>query len=67
MTTIYTTQRCLTVEEDYTTIGAALIDERNEFLELTEIMTHYPEFPGNEPTVNKRKVLITKRYIVEVV
>jgi hypothetical protein len=67
MTTIYTTQRCFTVEEDYDTIGKALIYPNNELLELTEVMTHHSEFPQFETTVTKRKVLIQKQYIVEVV
>ena len=67
MTTVYTTQRCLTVEEDYDTIGNALIFPNNELLELTEVMTHYSEFPQLETTVTKRKVLIQKQHIVEVV
>jgi hypothetical protein len=67
MTTIYTTQRCFTVEEDYDTIGKALIYPNTELLELTEVMTHHSEFPQFETTVTKRKVLIQKQYIVEVV
>lgn len=66
MTTIYTTQRCLTVEEDYYFISEALIFPNSELLELTEVMTHYSEF-NNKTTVNKRKVLIQKQYIVEVI
>lgn len=67
MTTIYTTQRCLSVEEDYITIGKALADEKNNLLELTEIITHHSEFPNFETTVCMRKVLIQTRYIVEII
>lgn len=67
MTTVYTTQRCLTVEEDYQTIGNALIFPNNELLELTEVITSYQEFPEFKVHTMKRKVLIQKQYIVEVV
>ena len=67
MTSIYTTQRCFQVEEDYLTISNALVDEKNNLLELTEVMTHYSDFPDFKTEINKRKVLIQKRYIVEVV
>lgn len=41
MTTVYTTQRCITVEEDYETICKALIYHNNELLELTEVLTSH--------------------------
>jgi hypothetical protein len=66
MTTIYTTQRCLTVEEDYETISHALDDEKYNLLELTEVITTHYEFPESKTSVSKRKVLIQKRHIVEV-
>jgi hypothetical protein len=67
MVSIYTTQRCLQVEETYEVIANALIDEKNNLLELTEVMTHTSDFPNFEIHTNKRKVLIQKKYIVEVV
>jgi len=67
MVSIYTTQRCLQVEETYEVIAYALIDEKNNLLELTEVMTHTSEFPNFETYTNKRKVLFQKKYIVEVV
>lgn len=66
MTTIYTTQRCLTVEESYEAISKAMIYP-NEILEFTEVLTTHSEFPKLETLTTKRKVLIQKRYIVEVV
>jgi hypothetical protein len=67
MVSIYTTQRCLQVEETYDVIANALIDEKNNLLELTEVMTPTYDFPNFETHTNKRKVLIQKKYIVEVV
>ena len=67
MTTIYTTQRCLTVDEDYDTITKAMILPHNEFLELTEVMIHYSEYQQTITETTKRKVLIQRLYIVEVV
>ncbi len=67
MVSIYTTQRCFQVEEDYSTIANALVDEKNNLLELTEVMTHHSEFPEFKTKISKRQVLIQKRYIVEVV
>lgn len=32
MITVYTTQRCLQIEESYKVISEALIDEKNNFL-----------------------------------
>jgi len=46
MVSIYTTQRCLQVEETYEVIAYALIDEKNNLLELTEVMTHIVEVVG---------------------
>ena len=67
MVSIYTTQRCLQVEESYDVIANALIDEKNTLLELTEVMTNTSDFPTLETLTNKRKVLIQKKYIVEVI
>ena len=67
MTTIYTTKRTLTVEEDYKTIADAMIYPNNELLELTEVITEFLPYPVYETIVTKRKVLIQKQYIVEVV
>lgn len=67
MVSIYTTQRCLQVEETYEVIASALIDEKNNLLELTEVMNHTSDFPNFKTHTNKRKVLIQKKYIVEVV
>ena len=67
MVSIYTTQRCLQVEETYEVIANALIDEKNNLLELTEVMNHTSDFPNFKTHTNKGKVLIQKKYIVEVV
>lgn len=65
MTTIYTTQRCLTVEEDYDTIWAVLTSPNKGFFEFTEVRTHTPHSHPLESTISKRKVSIQTDHIVE--
>lgn len=64
MTIIYTTVRRLTVEEDYDTILSNLEDPK-QVIEFNEIITTYFE-PPHKSKSYKRKVLIQKKYIVEV-
>lgn len=66
-TTICTTLRCFNVEEDYETISRVLITIGNDMLELTEVMKNYGELPKFEITITKRKVIVHKTHIVEVV
>lgn len=65
--TVYTTQRCITVEEDYEAIIKVLLFPKCKFLELTEVITYYSDFPQTEPTIVKRKVFIQKQHIIEVI
>lgn len=65
MTTIYTTSRCLTVKESYETIADFLQRDEQKMIELTEVVTIYGEMTG-EIYTNEKKVLLNKKYIVEV-
>jgi len=66
MTIIYTTQRVISVEEDYQTIKNAMIDESQKVLELTEIITLRTDFGGYQKQVLKKEFLLQKNYIIEV-
>lgn len=67
MTTIYTIQRRFTVEEDYDLINKWLIDSNCGLFEFTEVITVHYEYPHVEVKTTKRKVLIQKQHLVEVV
>ena len=67
MTTIYTTQRCFQVEETYETIAEYLNRSEQLLLEVTEIVINHSDYPDFNTETVKRKVLIQKQYIVEVV
>lgn len=65
MTTIYTTNRCLTVKESYETIADCLQRDEQKVIELTEVITIYGEMTGKTHN-NEKRVLLNKQYIVEV-
>jgi hypothetical protein len=66
MTTVYTTQRCLTVKESYELIADCLARKEQTLIELTEVLTYYEEFPDYKEIRTERKVLIKTQYIVEI-
>jgi hypothetical protein len=65
MTTIYTTNRCLTVKESCEMIADCLQRDEQKVIEVTEVITIYGEMTGKTHT-NEKKVLLNKQYIVEV-
>ena len=65
MTTIYTTNRYLTVKESYETIADCLQRDEQKVIELTEVITTYGETTGKTHT-NEKKILLNKQYIIEV-
>jgi hypothetical protein len=65
MTTIYTTNRCLTVKESYENIRYWLQDDIQKVIELTEVINTYGEW-GDKTHTNEKKVLFNKQHIIEV-
>jgi hypothetical protein len=66
MTTVYTTQRTLSVRESYELIADCLARKEQTLIELTEVLTAYVEFPNYNKVETERKVLIQTQYIVEI-
>jgi hypothetical protein len=66
MTTVYTTQRCISVKENYELIAECLEKKEQRLIELTEILVHSSEFPEFKTNTSERKILIQTQYIVEV-
>jgi hypothetical protein len=66
MTTVYTTQRTLSVRESYEVIADCLGRKEQNLIELTEVLISYQEFPKYEKIEAERKVLIQTQYIVEI-
>ena len=67
MTTVYTTQRCISVKESYELIAECLGRKEQRLIELTEILVYSSEFPEFKTNSSERKILIQTQYIVEVV
>lgn len=69
MTIIYTTKRCITVEEPFDCVvsRANLALEGLKFIQLTEVTTSHGAFPTFEVTTKKRQVVIQIRHIVEII
>ena len=67
MTTVYTTQRCISVKENYELIAGCIERKEQRLIELTEILTHSSDFPDFKTNTSERKILIQMKYIVEVV
>jgi hypothetical protein len=67
MAEIYSTQRHIVVEEGYVEIAQALIySPNNDFIEVTEVIRWSSEIPPYSRYEDKRKVLLQKAHIVEI-
>lgn len=67
MATVYTTKRCISVEESYDFIAECLERKEQRLIELTEKLVHQSGFPEFKTSTRFRKILIQKQDIVEVV